>query len=124
MEEMFPSIDEIQEMLEEIAEGVPEDFYRGLNAGIGLIEGEKYHKETDHLLILGEYEISCFGRGIKIYYGSMKLLLNGASRERIREQLEETLYHEFTHHLESLAGERGLEIKDKIQLKEFLNGDR
>ena len=30
----------------------------------------------------------------------------------------ETFSHEFTHHMEGLAGERGLEIKDEAFLEE------
>jgi len=31
------------------------------------------------------------------------------------------LTHELTHHLESLAGERDLEIEDEIRLDRYLN---
>ena len=37
------------------------------------------------------------------------------------EQLREVLRHEFTHHIESLAGGRGLEIKDEKQIRDYLN---
>ena len=35
------------------------------------------------------------------------------------EELYATLAHEFTHHIEGLAGERGLEIKDELEMEEF-----
>ena len=41
--------------------------------------------------------------------------------EALTEQLREVLRHEFTHHIESLAGERGLEIKDEQQIRDYLD---
>jgi hypothetical protein len=38
---------------------------------------------------------------------------------QFKEELRETLLHEFTHHLEFLAGERGLEIKDAIAMEKY-----
>lgn len=35
------------------------------------------------------------------------------------EKLTHTLKHEFIHHLESMAGERGLEIKDAEYLADY-----
>lgn len=32
-----------------------------------------------------------------------------------------TIKHEFTHHLESLAGEKGLEIDDAIKINTYLS---
>ena len=116
------TIDEAQEMLEEIAETLPQDFYRYLNGGILLLPEAKlspYAKEND-LWIMGEYQRGgSMGRMIKIYYGSFQKMYAHLSPEELKEQLRHTLLHEFTHHLESLAGERGLEIEDEIQLKEY-----
>ena len=39
--------------------------------------------------------------------------------EEFKERLKKTLFHEFTHHLESLAGERDLEIEDERQLAAY-----
>ena len=39
-----------------------------------------------------------------------------------REQLFSTLAHEFTHHIEGRAGERGLERKDEQFMEEFRAG--
>jgi len=58
---------------------------------------------------------------IAIYYGSFERVYGHLSRESLKEQLAHTLKHEFTHHLESLAGERGLEIKDAKFLEDYLN---
>ncbi len=44
---------------------------------------------------------------------------NGYSIDIIEEKLRETLFHEFIHHLESLAGERDLEIEDAENLAKY-----
>lgn len=120
--EQFPSIDQVNDILNEIAGKLPKDFFKNLNEGIVLLAKYKLHpqsRDTDKLYIMGEYTRSVTGRNIKIYYGSFKRVYKYASRETIYEKLEETLLHEFTHHLESLAGERGLEIKDKDSLDRY-----
>jgi hypothetical protein len=40
--------------------------------------------------------------------------------EQLKKQLRKTLRHEFTHHIESLAGERGLEKKDAEFMARYL----
>lgn len=118
----FPSFDEIRELLDEIAEEVPEAFYRELHGGIILIPEEKKHRESKHsgnLYIMGEYHRNAMGRKILIYYGSFKKMYSKASMEALRKKLKDTLFHEFTHHIESLAGERGLERKDEEKMQKY-----
>lgn len=117
------TIDEMQDMLEEITEEVPEAFFKDLNGGILLLPEAKLSKEARHndLYTLGEYVSDhSMGRYIIIYYGSFSKLFKDASIRSMRRQLRETLFHEFTHHLERLAGERGLEIKDQEQMERYL----
>lgn len=118
----FPSIDQLHKILDEIAEELPEEFFRELNQGIILLPEYKLHPESraqDKLYIMGEYVRSMAGRHIVIYYGSFEKVYNGYPIEIIEEKLRETLYHEFIHHLESLAGERGLEIEDAENLAKY-----
>lgn len=118
----FPSIEEVHTILDEIATEIPVEFFKRLNEGIVLLEEYKIHPESrnrDTLYIMGEYCRSVTGRNIKIYYGSFKNVHRGISREALYENLKETLLHEFTHHLESLAGERGLEVKDAESMKKY-----
>lgn len=68
---------------------------------------------------MGEYSRSISGRNIKIYYGSFKRVHRNRDRDYIYKELRETLLHEFTHHLESLAGEKGLEYKDREDLEGY-----
>lgn len=120
--EQFPSIEEVNDILNEIAEKLPKVFFENLNEGIVLLPKYKLHpksRDVDKLYVMGEYSRSMTGRNIKIYYGSFKRVYKYESKEIIYEKLKETLLHEFTHHLESLAGERGLEIKDKTSLDKY-----
>lgn len=118
----FPTIDEVHEILEEIAEELPREFFENLNEGIVLLPDYKLHpqsREIDKLYVMGEYRRSITGRNITIYYGSFEKVCRGYTMEKLRKQLRETLLHEFTHHLESLAGERGLEIKDEEDIIKY-----
>ncbi|NBG89303.1 metallopeptidase family protein [Isachenkonia alkalipeptolytica] len=118
----FPSFEETREMLDEIAEEVPEAFYRELHGGIILIPEEKKHresKEAGNLYIMGEYHRNAMGRKILIYYGSFKKMYPKAPIHILRKKLKDTLLHEFTHHIESLAGERGLEKKDEEKMHRY-----
>jgi len=44
------------------------------------------------------------------------------SRAKFKKELEITLKHELTHHLESLAGERDLEKEDDRFMEDYLFG--
>ncbi|WIV11460.1 metallopeptidase family protein [Proteiniborus sp. MB09-C3] len=118
----FPTIEEIHEILDDIAEEIPDYFFEQLNGGIILLPEYKIHPESrdvDTLYIMGEYSRSLTGRHIAIYYGSFKKVYSDVSMRALRNKLKDTLLHEFTHHLESLAGERGLEIKDFQDMQEY-----
>ena len=119
------TIDEMEAMLEEIAEELPQEFYKDLNGGILLLPELKISPGAvdGDLYTLGEYRYCCaMGRYIVIYYGSFRKLFGHYPAPKIKKQLRETLYHEFTHHMESLAGERGLEIQDEEDNERYLAG--
>ncbi|MGX8774378.1 MAG: metallopeptidase family protein [Bacillota bacterium] len=114
-------LDRMGEILDMLAEELPEEFYKDLNAGIVLTPEIKRSPYGDDLAIMGEYVRSNLGRGIKIYGGSINRVFGHLPEEAMTEELREILRHEFTHHIESLAGERGLEIKDENQIREYLD---
>lgn len=120
------TIDQAQEILEELAEEIPEPFYRQLNGGILLLPDTVVSEEAqeDDLFIMGEYyDDPALGRYIVIYFGSLlEVMGEDVSPEEAKEELRETLRHEFTHHIESLAGERGLEIKDALEMERYYQG--
>ena len=118
------SLEEMEEMLDEIAVGFPQELYRELNGGIVLLPEAKLNpvSSKNDLYILGEYHRDGnMGRYITIYYGSFMRIYGHLGKESLKEQLIHTLKHEFTHHVESLAGERGLEIKDARYLADYFN---
>ena len=117
------TIEEAGVMLDEIAQELPTDFYKQLNGGILLLPGAKIHeaaKDSSDLYIMGEYTNShTMGRYITIYFGSFEAVYGYMQPKAFREQLKRVLVHEFTHHLESLAGDRSLERKDQRDLERY-----
>lgn len=121
---MVLSFDEVGEILDEIAEKLPEGMFRALNGGVLLLEDEVPDPDNGpDLYILGEYCVDEMGRYINIYYGSFAALFFDEPREVWEEELDTTLRHELTHHVEGLAGERSLEYKDSAQLDALRRGE-
>lgn len=121
------SLDEFEEILSEIADEMPAEFFAGLNGGIRLMPGAKRHPEGvgNDLYILGEYHYnSVMGRDIAIYYGSFARIYGGLPPDALREKIAHTLKHEFRHHLESLGGQRDLERVDEEELKKYRENRR
>lgn len=117
------SIDEVEAMLERAAAKIPQELYKDLNGGIILLPDTKIHQQAvaNDLYILGEYHRSrAMGRYIAIYYGSFKRASGHLSKQQLKKKLENTLKHEFTHHIESLAGDRDLEIEDEKNINRYL----
>lgn len=118
------TFDEVGAILDGIADELPEEFYRQLNGGIILLPETKLHPQSvdpGNLYILGEYHNQRMGLGryIAIYYGSFIKVHGSAGLQQQKEQLRKVLLHEFTHHIESLAGEYELEIKDAIAMEKY-----
>lgn len=117
---MTLSIDEVNEILDRAYDEFPEELFQGLNGGVLLLEDEVKDPEAGRdVYIMGEYCHDEMGRYINIYYGSFAAVLAGEPREVWEDELRVTLRHELTHHVEGLAGERGLEYKDADRLKQF-----
>ena len=115
-------IEKAHEILDKIACELPREFYKGLNGGILLLPQAKLSPEAlaDDLYVLGEYvHDNSMGRLIYIYYGSFEKLFGNLDEKSLEEHLRDTLYHEFTHHMESLAGGMELEKKDEMQMREY-----
>jgi len=115
------TIDEINDMLDEIAAELPDEVFRELNGGVSILPDVR-HSSADpngRLYTLGEYRRDQMGRYIVIYYGSIQRVHGGASEDEMRGHLRELLFHELTHHIESLAGERDLEIEDERYLEDY-----
>ncbi len=121
---MVLSFEQAGELLDRMAEEFPPEFYDELNGGICLLPEAKHDPEFpgEELYIMGEYHNSgMMGKFINLYYGSFAAL---ARQENWRQkdwedELYGTLAHEFTHHMEGRAGERGLEIKDEAFMEQY-----
>lgn len=115
------TFEDIGNMLDEICEEIPQPFFDGLNGGVNLLPETKMHESAinNDLYIMGEYHRDSLGRYINIYYGSITKSCPDYSPDHMRLRLKKLLLHEFTHHIESQAGERGLEITDEQRLFEY-----
>lgn len=117
------TFDEAAAMLDEIADELPEALCRELNGGIYLLPDTRLHPESrsrQPLYILGEYiSRRDLGKFIYIYYGSCLRVYAHLCADELRQALRRVLIHELTHHLEFLAGERGLEIKDETDMEQY-----
>ena len=118
---MILSFDQAGDLLDEMAEEFPEEFYAQLNGGISLLPEAKEDPEGEDLYIMGEYCNDMMGRYIVLYYGSFAALARQEdwTQEDWEDELYTTLSHEFTHHMEGLAGERGLEIRDELEMEQY-----
>ena len=116
------SIEEINSMLDEIAAELPQEVFRDLNGGVSLLPQAKMSEAVPdgNLYTLGEYRRDQMGRYIIIYYGSICAVHGHASPKKMKKHLRDVLAHELTHHLEAMAGERDLEVKDEIEMDRYL----
>ena len=116
------SLERFEEITEEITCTLPEEFFRELHGGVIVREQAKIHPAArdNDLFIMGEYHHNRYlGRFIVLYYGSFAACFGYFSEEELRKKLRKVILHEFRHHLESLAGERDLEIEDAEDLAAY-----
>lgn len=120
------NIDEFFEVLEEVCNELPNEFFKDLHQGVILSEEIKYSpyaKNIDDLVILGEYRHGYYGNQITIYYGSFKKNFFNLNRDELKIKLREVVRHEFRHHMENRAGIHGsdsLEHEDKEFIRQYL----
>ena len=114
------TFEESQDALYELIDELPPEIFTELNCGVSLVEDPLY--DINGLLILGQYHVEPHGLGryVTINYGSLVAAHGYLSPEGFREQIKYVLHHELTHHLESLAGDRSLEMKDAQHIRELL----
>lgn len=105
--------------LDSCMEKLPKEIFKDLNGGVNLLPERR--EDSDGLLTMGMYITDWCGRRVEIYYGSFEESFAGADDEEIRRELDKTLRHELTHHIENLAGDRSLEKWDEEQREVMLN---
>ena len=116
------SIDQVHNILEEIAENIPEILLEDLNGGIVLIEDVKYHPKSinNTLFINGEYVKNSIYSLIRIYYGSLIKSYGHLSREDFIKEIEKILIHEIRHHIEFKCNDYSLVYEDKKYINDYL----
>jgi len=114
------TFEESQVVLDELVDELPPEIFKGLNCGVALIPDTTYG--SNGLMILGQYHVEPrgLGRYVTIHYGSIFAAHGHLPPELFREKIKDVLHHELTHHLENLAGDRSLEIKDEHDVRRML----
>ena len=119
---MILTIDEVNDLLDEMAEEFPAVLFDELNGGVNLLEDTVPDPEfpEGEMYILGEYCQDDLGRYINLYYGSFAALAQEEdwTVEDWKRELHDTLAHEFTHHMEETAGLHALDDKDEEFLRQ------
>lgn len=117
---MLLTIDQVNDLLDGMAEGFPEALFDGLNGGVNLLEDAVPDPEfpAGEMYILGEYCDDLLGRYINLYYGSFSALAEQEDwdRETWEDELRTTLSHELTHHMEARGGLHTLDDRDAEEL--------
>ena len=115
---MILSFDQVGDLLDEMAEEFPEEFYQDLNGGISLLPEAVEDPAGEDLYIMGEYCNDMMGRYINLYYGSFAALAEQEdwTHEDWEDELYTTLSHELTHHMENLSGLHALDDRDAEEL--------
>ena len=120
---MTLTIDQVHELLDEIAESFPAALFDGLNGGVNLLEETVEDPEfpPGEMYILGEYCDDLLGLYINLYYGSFAALARREDwTEAVwQEELRTTLSHELTHHMENRGGLHALDDRDAEELAQW-----
>ena len=117
---MILTIDEVNDLLDEMAEEFPAVLFDELNGGVNLLEEAVPDPEfpEGEMYILGEYCDDLLGRYINLYYGSFAALAEQEDwdRETWEDELYTTLSHELTHHMGGRGGLHALDDRDAAEL--------
>lgn len=126
---MFVTIDEFEELVSEVLDELPEEFFDGLSGGV-IVEEEarlSEHAKDDDLYSLGTYTSDKRGGQITIFYGSFAKVRGWMQGDELKQAVRETVRHEFRHHLEFRSGMHGvdsLEEEDNNEMRKYLDSHR
>ena len=120
---MILTIDQVNDLLDDMAEEFPEVLFRDLNGGVNLLEESKPDPEfpPGEMYILGEYCNDMLGLYVNLYYGSFAALAEKEDwdQDTWEDELWTTLSHELTHHMENLSGLHALDDQDAEELAQW-----
>ena len=117
---MVLSFEQAGDLLDKLAESFPEALFDELNGGVNLLEEAVPDQEFPEarVYVLGEYCNDLLGRYINLYYGSFAAMAENEdwTEEDWEQELQQTLSHELTHHMEGRSGLHALEDKDEAEM--------
>ena len=117
---MMLTIDEVNDLLDDMADSFPEALFDGLNGGVNLLEEAVPDPDfpAGEMYILGEYCQDLLGNYINLYYGSFAALAEQENwgEAAWEDELYTTFSHELTHHMESRGGLHALDDRDAEEL--------
>ena len=120
---MILTIDQVNDALDEMAEGFPQVLFEELNGGVNLLEEALPDPQfpEGEMYILGEYCEDVLGRYINLYYGSFAALAERENwdQDTWADEFYTTLSHELTHHMESRGGLHALDDRDAEELAQW-----
>ena len=106
------NIDDFREIVSDELDLLPDYCFKDLTGGVVVSESAYLHPDrvADDLYIMGTYHTDSLRKQITIYYGSFvkTMPFMDENLDALREKIREVLRHEFLHHLENLAGIRGM----------------
>ncbi len=120
------SIQEFRDIVSELLDEFPEEFFRNLSGGVLVSEAvvvPDYAQKND-LYTMGQYSICSGIRQIILFKGSFDRVHPSADADEARVILRGILRHEFRHHLEFLGGihnRSSLEAQDERDKQEYLH---
>lgn len=117
------TIDEMQAVLSELMDELPEPLFEGLTGGVSLLPDvvEDPNARHNDLFIMGAYHRGGgMGCWITIHYGSFVRVYGQASPDYMRQRLREVLRHELRHHVEYRAGVHDLNMEDEAFMERYL----
>ena len=121
------SIEEYRNIISELMDELPKEFFRDLSGGVIVSEALVIpdYARADDLYTLGQYQVASGIRQIIMFKGSFDWAYPRADAARAKELLRGILRHEFRHHLEFLGGihnSDSLEAEDRRRKQAYLSG--
>ena len=117
---MLLTFDQVGEILDDLADAFPQVLFDGLNGGVNMLEDTVPDPDfpEGEMYILGEYCDDLLGKYINLYYGSFAALAKSEDWDADDwvDELQTTLAHELTHHLEARGGLHALDDRDAEEL--------
>ena len=120
------TLDEYKQIVAELLDELPEEFFRELGGGVVVSEAmviPDYAVKND-IFVMGQYLVYSGVRQIVLFKGSFDRAHPHADAREAKLILRRILRHEFRHHLESLGGvhnSSSLEAEDERKKREYLS---